>query len=83
MGRPRKRVPKKPSQQPTDADVQRFTKEGAGPGGANIFGFHCRDCNHYEQMIGGRQQKNAIDQKALTHKCGKETDSWNSRKDLQ
>ena len=80
-GRPRKRAPKPPGQQPTDADVERFTKEGAGPGGANIFGFQCRDCNHYEQMIGGVQQKRAIDKKALTHKCNAEEPR--KRRDLE
>ncbi len=81
-GRPRKRKPQPPRQQPTDHDVLRFTKEGEGPGGKNIFGFHCRDCDHYETIIGGIQQKNAIDYKALTHECGVERDSWKERKDL-
>lgn len=71
MGRPRKRAVKKPSQQPTDVNMRRFTQEGAGPGGANIFGYHCQDCDKYETMIGGVQQKNAIDKMALTHSCDK------------
>lgn len=83
MGRPRKRAPRPAGQQPTDADVKFFKKEGEGPGGANIFGFHCYDCNHYEQMIGGRQQSLAINRKGLTHKCNTETDSFKERKDLQ
>lgn len=70
-GRPRKRAPRKPSQQPTDADVRRFVKEGEGPGNTNIFGYHCQDCDKYETMIGNVQQKNAIDRLALTHKCDK------------
>lgn len=70
-GRPRKRAPKKPSQQPTNADVRRFVKEGEGPNNTNIFGYHCQDCDKYETMIGGAQQKRAIDKMALTHNCDK------------
>lgn len=68
-GRPRKRAPKKPSQQPTDADVRQFVKKGEGPNGTNVFGYHCQDCDKYETMIGGVQQKNAIHKMALTHHC--------------
>lgn len=82
MGRPRKRALRPAGQQPTDADVKFFTKEGAGPSGANIFGFECYDCGHYEQMIGKRQQAMAINRKGLTHQCNVETDPSKSRKDL-
>ena len=58
-GRPRKRAPRKPSQQPTDVDVRRFVQDG--PGNTNIFGYQCHDCNKYE----------TIDKMALSHQCGK------------
>ena len=78
-GRPRKSAPKPLKQQPTDAPVVEFTRKGEGPGGSHIFGYECYNCSAYEHSFGGRQQKDMIHNKALTHKCGVERDSWKDR----